>query len=439
MRNYGVPQFVDLVPDGASSITPGTSPTLVEFLFQAPKSGVGDSWPIGTNYIIAADVTVDQAASGGSAIEWENWFVSAFDSFNVDVPLLGTTHTRDTYQAAIAKHVIEFVSSGYTYTEGARAQILSTDGDTLITVYQVLPMAHECNDRPHHSGFWLGWLNAAKIQAWMATSTAVAAYSTGAVIKAPTTVRGWVEYIVSDELIMPVVNQWHRYTAPAAGQTTHFLTGIGTANGLNDVKDGSRLVGLFEMMSQGESGGVNMGGATSANHYTSMNIPQLSQDQTVNVDAYFAAYRRVIGGHRGPISYGPTSLPIVAADGRGNPYNIAGSQTGHLNSAGAWYIPIRAPGRNFQLSKQPKFFGDLKRSITLDTTVNTGNYVWVTNEFRELGESKKAEMIAKTGRAGTLERILTNPQGGQHNRTSLKNKAPGKGREAVLPQRVMFG
>jgi hypothetical protein len=437
VRNYGEPQFLDMIPDGPSVITPGTTPTLVEFLVQAPKAGVGESWPLGMNYVFAADITFNQPGAGASVVEWEDWFNFTYDSFDVNVPLLGNTHQRDTYQAILSKHVIEFVSTGYTYTDGARAQIPTAAGNHFLVVYQVIPMANENADRPQHSAFWLGWLNAAKVQAWMATAASPNSFSTGATITSAT-VRGWIEYVVSDELIMPVLMQWNRYTAPAGGQTNHFLTGIGTARGLNDVKDGSRICGMFEM-----SSGSNMGGATTPDQYTSMLIPQFSQDQTVNLDAYFAGYRRVMNGHHGVISKGPSATEVVVEDAKGNPQrnNTSfpdGSPPSRLNSADARYIPIRAPGRNMQLSKQLKFFGDLKRTVTfLSAAPSSGQYVWLLYEAREIGEAKKKEMVAKTGRHGSLERIWSGPNKDNHD--SMGPKRAGKGREATLPQVVRFG
>src|SRR5689334_18498123 len=146
MRNYGIPQFLDLVPDGNASPTPvNGKPTLVEFLIQAPKAGIGaDVWPIGLNYVIAGDFTFDQAAAGGAAVEWEDWAGFLFDHFDVNIPLIGNTHPGDTFTGRVSKHLIEWVSSGYAYSDGARAQIAAADGDSGLVFYQVLPMAHEC-------------------------------------------------------------------------------------------------------------------------------------------------------------------------------------------------------------------------------------------------------------------------------------------------------
>lgn len=432
MRNYGIPQILDLVSDGGTSValTPGAAPVSAEFLVSAPRAGVGDNWPLALNFVSRFRTTFDQAASGGSVVNYDALACIA-DSFDVKSPVLGNTHPRDTFQGPIAKHLVEFVSTGYNYADGARIQIASSDGDTTVDVYFVLPWAHECAERPHHFAPWLGWLQNTKIVNYLAAANVLGTVSTGAVLKAPTSVQTWVEYVVSDELIMPTINQWHLYETPATGGTTAILNGLGTANGYNDLLDGSRIAGLYELTNAGPGTKNLMGGATGADKYTSYTIPQFSQDVTVNVDAFFSAYRRVIGGHRGATA---TFLGNAEADNAGPP-NLSGAtfNPGDLmNSAIALYIPIRSPGRLMQLTKQMKFFGDLKISRTFSTTPSSGKFRFVTNELRELGAAKKAELIGKTGRPGKLEPIW----GGGSKGTADNARHPR--RQACFPERVVF-
>lgn len=424
----------DLVADGGNSVslTPGAAIQKAEFLVQAPRAGVGDNWPLGLNIVKRVTTTLDQPASGASAVNWD-MLAAVVDSFNVQSPILGNTHAKDTYTGPIAKHLIEFVSSGYGYGDGARIQIPTTDQDNTVDLYFVLPFAHECFERPHHFGVWLGWLKDTEVTTYLAPSTIVAALSTGAVIEAPTTVTAWIEYVVSDELIMPTMNNWKQYQAPAAGGTTAILQGIGTANGYNDVLDGSRIAGIYELTSAGDGTLNLMGGPTTADNYLTVAIPQLSQDVFEFPDAYFRSYRIAMGGGtaRGPRSGAATGYVI---DRAGNPNKMSATTNTNnkLNSADALYIPWRSVGRNAQITKQPKFFGDLKMLRTFTTKPTSGTYGFVTNELRELGDQKKREMIGKTGRAGVLETIW-----GGGSKGSADNQRHPK-RQACLPERVVF-
>jgi len=425
MRNYGSIQTLDVFADGGAqsvSITPGSTVQPAEFTVQAPKGGVDGNWPLAMNIVKKITIGVDQPASGGSAIAADNLPI-VVDSFNVNSPLLGLTHPRDTFTGMISKHVAEFFSAGYTYADGARVQIPAADGDTAVVMYQLLPFAQENFNKPHHFAPWLGWLNATKITTYIAASTAIAAYSTGAVTEAPCSVSCWIEYVVSSELILPAFAQYHLYESPASGGTTVTVQGIGTSNGMADVKDGSRLACLLELCNTG------LGGATDASAVTAVTIPQLGLDLTQNIDSFFSAFRRAMGGHRGPIALSAT---VPVPDRGGDPYSMTSTVSGALNDGTALYIPWRFVGRNQQITKLPRFFGDLRVTRTFSSTPSSGKYRFVTCELREFGEAKKKEMIAKTGRAGKLERIFEN---GVPDASDL-NRHPHK--VASLPQRVVF-
>jgi hypothetical protein len=427
MRNYGSIQTLDVYADGgasAVSVTPGAAVQPVEFTVQAPKAGVDGNWPLAMNIMVKTSIVVDQPSSGGSTLELDETTV-IMDSYNVNSPLLGLTHPRDTYTGPIAKNIAEFFSAGFTSSDGGRIQVAAADGDTTLVLYQLLPFAHEAFERPHHFAPWLGWLNATKINAYVAASTAIASFSTGAVTKTPCTVSCWIEYVVSSELIMPGFAQYHLYETPASGGTTALVNGIGTQNGMADVKDGCRLAMLLELMS------INgMGGATTADNVTSVNIPQLGLDQTFNVDSFFSAFRRAIGGHRGSIA---ASVTEPYTDRSGPPNIVATDVLTNLNAAGALYIPWRFPGRDQQITKLLRFFGDLKVTRSFTSVPSSGKHRFVTCELREFGPAKKKEMIGKTGKTSyVLKRIFENGNPYAVDLERHPNKVRG------LPERVIF-
>lgn len=420
MKNYGMPQIHDLTSDGSTSValTPGAAIVSAEFTVNAPKSFVGDNWPLAQALVTRVRVGLDQAASGGAAINWDD-LPRIVDSFNTSCPLFGTMWPRDSATGPIVKHIMEFFGAGYQYTDGARNQIAAADGDTAVDLYFVQPFAQEFLFKPHHASPWMGWLNAGKHTVYLAASTVLDSLSTGLVLEATTNVQCWIEYVVSPKLHIPHFPQWHVYEAPAAGGTTALLQGVGTANGLQDVKDGSRLAALLELSDQ-----KGMGAADGADNITSVTIPQLGQDVTVNVDAFFAAFRRIVGGHKGPVSGVATT---IVHDRAGNPEGMSATPNGVMNTATAMYTPYRAPGRDAQISKMPKFFGELKIVRTFTSNPATGRHRFACLEFREFSQAKKAEMLARTGKpVKGVSRIYS-------------SKVPERpGEIAVLPEQVAF-
>jgi hypothetical protein len=421
VRNFGIPQIQDLTSDGSTTVavTPGASVQPAEFTVQAPRSAVGSQgWPLAAAIIGCVRTSVDQPGTG-SLITWDD-LPRILDSVNVQSPLFGTTHPRESFTGPVLKHCIEFLSRGYNYTDGARNQIPIADGDTVVDQYFVIPFAQETLNKPHHCSPWLGWLQGTKITFNIGATTCLDAVSTGVVIEATTNVRCWIEYFVSNELVIPTIAQFHVYDSPAAGGSRALLQGIGSPNGLSDVKDASRLAALFELTDI-----KGMGAADGADNITSVSIPQLGQDVTTNIDAYFAAYRALIGGHKGPVS---GNLTTIIHDRAGNPETMVATPNATMNTATAMYTPYRAPGRNSELTKIPKFFGDLQVIRTFTAAPASGRHRFLTLEYRELGEAKKKELIGRTGKGGgTMERIFL-------------GKMPERAGElAALPQRVRFG
>lgn len=472
MKNYGIPTLLDLVSDGGSAVTvtPGANPQSVEFLIQAPKAGLDDNWPLCTNIICAADVTIGNGEGGSGAINGDV-LPLVMDSYDVNSPIIGNTHPRDTFTSPIAKHIVEFFCGGYRYSDGMRRQISSTAGTYFYTNYQILPFAHELFEKPHHSAMWLGWLNATKVKNYVAANNTLDRFSTGTTTDS-VTVRNWVEFIVSDELIMPTINQWHLYETPASGGTTAIIQGIGTPNGLLDVQDGARVAALLELTPN-----LGLGGVTNPAQVVGVTIPQFGQDLTVNIDGFFSAFHRAIGRH--PViseslfpggdaagtAASVAALQALAAgltidDRGGNPYTMAASvganggpipnpnnlssseilragETSDDSNIGSMYIPWRALGLESQLTKIKKFWGDLKVIRNFGnggTAPSSGKYRWVTNEMRELGPAKKKQLLAMTGKPAKLERIYST--GVPDPRTGHLHAA--NKRDATLPQRVSF-
>jgi hypothetical protein len=476
MKNYGIPTLLDLVSDGGSAVTvtPGANPQSVEFLIQAPKAGLDDNWPLCTNIICAADCIIEQLAESAGQLNGDV-LPLVMDSYDVNSPILGNTHPRDTFTSPIAKHIVEFFCGGYRYSDGMRRQISAVAGTYLYTNYQLLPFAHELFEKPHHSSIWLGWLNATKIKNYVGAAAALGVASGGTTL-GNVTIRNWVEFVVSDELIMPTINQWHLYETPASGGTTAIIQGIGTPNGLLDVQDGARVAALLEL-----TPALGLGGVTLPETLVGVTIPQFGQDLTVNIDGFYSAFHRAIGRHPevsintivgGDDAAAATTVGGLQAlinqaltidDRGGNPYqeaarvgsgvvgpanaNNLANASGNLGAGGysdapntaegTLYVPWRALGLQSQLTKIKKFWGDLKviRNFGNGGTAPTsGKFRWVTNEMRELGPAKKKQLLAMTGKPATLDRIYST--GTPDPRTGHLH-ADNK-RDATLPQRVVF-
>lgn len=389
-RETGTGITIDLAANGANSVsvTPGPSIVPVQFTMPAPKFDARGNWPKATGIAVHVTTTFDQAASGGSVVNWDMLPV-IIDSMQVQIPILGVTHETTAYTGPIAKHLIEYVSLGYSYYGGARAQIASTDGDTTVDFYVFLPFMNNA----FYSGLqfcpWVGWLTNMQVSINMAASTALAAFSTGAVTKTPTTIKAWVEAVPSKRLTFPTFSQWRNYIAPAAGSNQALLQNVGQQGGLTSVVPGSRLAGIFEMMNV-----LGLGGASTADNYTSFSMDLLSQPYTVNVDSFLLDYIDNQNGRSGR-TRGATGATVMHPMA-GNPYTLAATPN-TVNAATAMFLPWRSCGRDAEIGKQPKFQGNLTLVRTFSSAVTSGNYPIVTNELRQLSRESAAQLGAMAG------------------------------------------
>jgi hypothetical protein len=381
MRSFGTPILIDLISNGGPSVsvTPGASVVPAVFTTGQLKQVVGgNSWPVAAGIQTCTRLTFDQAAAGGSVANYDELF-RCVDSLNLFVPNIGTTHSKDAYTGPIAKHVAEFTHARYRYSDHARAQIPSTDGDTTIDLYVFLPFVNENFIEPRDFMPWVGWLLNCTLTVNIATASTIAAVSTGAVTKAASSVRAWIEAYAAAEPTIPVLSQINRYTqAAAAGATNLLLQNVGQPNGLQDVVPGCRLNGIYELMNK-----LGLGGTSTADNYTGFTMADLGQDASVNLDGLFSSYLRQIG-HRGPI--GGIGVTTVMADGAGNPYTMAATPNNLLNDVNALYLPYRFAGTEQKLPNVPRWkMGNLNITRTFTAVPSTGSYVVVTNEVRQFG------------------------------------------------------
>lgn len=395
MRKFGTPLILDLKAGGASasaSVTPTTSVVPTSFSTPNIKQAVGsDNYPLCRGIMTKNVITFDQAASGGAVVNWDELF-RCNDSFNVTIPKLGVTHDKNVFTGPIAKHIAEFFALGYRYCDNARAQIAAADGDTTVTLYTFLPFTNETVEDPEAFWIWVGWMRDMELVFSIATATTIAAVSTGAVTKAPCTLTAWLECYISPQPILPAISQWNKYTTNAAsGQNLAVLLNVGTGpNGMNAVEAGSRLMAVVELMNV-----LGFGGCSTGDLFTSFACPELGQDATSNIDGFLTSFKSALG-HRGPISGIGTSNAAVH-DGAGDLHTMAGAPNGSPFASTLKFIPWRYTSPNGRIEYAPKVNGNINLTRQFTSTPTSGVHLVVTNEVRQLQESKRAELQRDAG------------------------------------------
>jgi hypothetical protein len=384
---------MDLKTDGGDTnvaITPGTAETQKTFKITSPKGEVNGGWIKPTAIHIDLLVGLDQTGSGSTINADELPRVIA--GLEIQSPLFGTILTKETGFGPYLKHILEFVSGGYQYDEGCRAQIAAADGDTAVRLYTTYHFAQRGFCRPHDFAPWIGWLDQTLITYHAGVTTALDAVSTGVVLEATSNLSMQLSYIVDNHLEVPVLAHWKKYTHNAGSNTIKMLD-VGGEAGLNGVQKYTRLAGLYECFDQ-----LGMGGPDGADNITQIVCEQLGISRTVNIGAMVRNYLRLIGNNRGPKGGVGASTPLH--DGAGNPYTMAAAPNGALNASTLAYMAITSPGRMAEITKIVKIAADLELTQTYTTTPSSGSHVMIALGIREFTPAKKKELQARANRLG---------------------------------------
>jgi hypothetical protein len=368
-RSGGSGIVLDLSANGAKTVVaaPGSSQT---FTLPAPKLAANGNYPRACRIVVRVRGVVDNNGEGDAAVDWSD-LARIVRSFETQCPLYGTIHKADTFKGPVAKHVAEFLSCGYNYYGGVGNGIAAGDGAAPFDISFALPFSHEAFFSPLDFAPWVGWLAQLQLTINLAGSDVFDVIGAGP-IAGNLTVTAWIEAVPTKTLELPSVNQFRAYVPPAAGGGQALLNNVGQAGGLSCVQPGSRLAGLLEMMAASGMGGPS---TTDEDLYTQFSADQLNQPLTNNLKSFIAQYQMlrrqsVVGGR---VTVGTTSEPNTA----GNPYNEAGE---------LMFYPWRVPGADAEIGSQQKFMGNLTLDRTFTADPNSGEFVIITNEIRQLSE-----------------------------------------------------
>lgn len=342
MRNHTTPKIHELVSTAGKnpSLTPSTSAQSATFLLNnIPTGKEGKFWYYVTAIVLKVVFTFDQAASGGSAVDPDKlWKV--IQSVQIQSPLLGQVYLHANTRGAVLGNIIQYMGFGFNAL-GTRAQIASSDGDTTVTLYYRIPFAFEFLRKPHECSPWGGFFEGGTFEVKLDTTTVFDGDSTGAVIKAPSNLRAWMEMIPSPEAVVHTPIHWREHILPGS-TTKHAIQDMGSPDGLQGI-DASKGVGLGGLYYLTNATGIGLSGAGTAANITQFDIPWRDQIRVDVPDALFMSMEAHMGHNRASRN--------GTHDASGFPYTIAATPNGDLNDAAALIVPLVTMGRDLETSK----------------------------------------------------------------------------------------
>jgi hypothetical protein len=390
---FPVPLSTDIRSDGkiVQSFTPSTSEQSVDFKIESTKAEASGGYKRVTSLCGRLRVGFDQAASGGTAVNWDD-LPRAIAGLPIDSPVFGQIIDKATSKGPYLKHMVEFFGNGGHYAEGARAQIASTDGDTAVDLFFAYPFAQKGFVRPADFMPWVGWLERTIARFTLGTTTCLDAVSTGAVIEATCNVQMWYDYVVDNGIEIGPWSHWQEHLQTAGGGSSVMLSNVGANEGLRRVEPYCRLAGLFWMTDQ-----KGMGGCEGVDQISGVEIPKLDYTNLANVVAPIRALRYAYGDQRRNVA-GVGSSP--QHDGAGNPEGMGATPNYDLNSSSLMYYPLICAGPSQEISKLKKFRGDILINYTFGTAPSSGSHRHLVWEIRDITAADRVELLKMAGCTG---------------------------------------
>jgi len=433
MKVFTTPKIHELVSTAGKNpgVTPSTTPQSATFLLNTlPTGKLGRFWYYIQAVVIKMVVTFDQAASGGSVVNPDKLW-KALASAQIQSPFLGELYAHRNTRGAVLGNIINVIGGGYQAFP-MNAQIAATDGDTTVTLFYRIPLALEFLKKAHETSPWTGLLEGGTLEVKCDVSTVFDGDSTGAVIKAPTNFRAWLELQPQPEAVIHTPMHFREYLLPGS-TTRHQLLDMGAPDGLKgiDISKGAGLAFLGQLFNPT---GLGLSGATTFDIVTGLDIPWRDQDRIDAVDSLFASMYAM--KKRNISSGGGGVKGSTITNDYGWPYSIASSNgaafdaTNDNSHSGAMFLPLVTPGYDMETAKLQSVKGARDINITYSATPSSQQR-FLSLEFpvfdEGFSEGVKDMLLGGHTPGATLEPKTLNKQvGGVH----------GVGKLAYVRQKV---
>ena len=391
MRDKSTSLYKELTAAGTESVslTPGSSAATASFNISGIDPAVEDMLNYASAFWIHLQQTFD-ADAAGSAVDFDKLY-KGLQSARLFSPWLGEVFPAKHTRGAVLGHLIQVVANGYAYPQPARAQIAaSTDADTTIDLYYMLPLSYDVLQNPHETAQWVGLFDQGTVDATIDTTAVYDGDYAGAVTKAPCTVRSWVEYFPDEDRFLGVPVQW-REREVTGGGTSPILKSVGGETSLTGVERGC---GMMVLAWLGNPTGIGLAGPDTVEKITQVEMPWRSQRLLKNTDPLFIDLRRKALRRVGPVA-GVGSSPIH--DGGGWPNTMAATPNNRPNAnTAAMFLPLVFPGRDFKTSKAQRVYGDLTVNFATSATISSAHR-FVSCELMEFTEERAVTLLGLMG------------------------------------------
>jgi len=391
MRDHTTPIVQELTSSGSEAVTlvPGASQVKGTFNITGIDPVTDGKRNYTTGFWGHLQTVLDPDAAG-NAVSADK-LPKCMASWRVFSPVMGEVHPEKHTRGSVLYHLIDTLALGYNTPQHARAQVpANTDTDVTLDLYYFLPLSYEFLKKPHETAQWVGFFDQGLLEGSLDVSTVLDGDYAGAVLKATTQLRSWIEYLPSPDIFLGVPVQW-REREIAGGGSQPTLVGVGQESQLTGVRPGCGLAFLGWLT---DATGIGLSGADGVDNITQYELPWRNQKLVRNLDPLFLSLRRAAAHRVGPVAGLGTT---IIHDGASWPSTMDSTPN---NRPGAnsqqMVLPLVYPGLDAETSKFQRVSGNLKVNFTTTAAISSAHR-FLSCEFMEFEDKQVDTMFRAMG------------------------------------------
>lgn len=237
------------------TIDPTSSNLVASFRFDSVDAKMGREWCYAQKIRLFCRFQIDQPAAGGSIIQPDQLY-RILSGIKLTSDDLGTLYGPGDLNGPALGLIAQVISNGYRFPHQLRDSIAAADGDTACTLLIDVPIGHQCFFKGHQTGVWNGFLKrGGQLDVNFASSTALAAVSTGAATEATFDVRAELLYTVEPEARPPTLWLWRMRNTPGS-EVKHTIRNICQGAGITGASGAGKIAFLAYLSNQNGLGGA---------------------------------------------------------------------------------------------------------------------------------------------------------------------------------------
>lgn len=388
---------IDLTTSSGQRTVSVASTASVQFQANAQQSRIGASGNKAGMYnnvraiMLQVELEVTRTDGSEAPIIYPDEFPRAISQIGLQCPMFGTLLDPNVVTGMLAKHVLEYFGTGYQRPGVYRQPIPAGNGAYTRFFEIMIPFSQGWNINPDHFSIWLGWLDSAILEVFVADN-AQQPFGLAGVTITGFNISAVLETVPWPEMVIPPYVNLRRYQqAAAAGSNGPILMNVGSAESLQGVDDGARLVA--ELFSH-QAGGFT--GSGTADEISQIQVGWRDQIQTNFASMYFERFIR---------DTRLSQLGIDAATLAGGlydnvpPYPMSANPlpTGSLADASARYTPLVWTPKLGKVSQIQKVKGNYPLDGINFSSPQSGQFTVYHLELKQWNKDRISSMLVQAG------------------------------------------